>query len=478
MKRILLLLTLFFALSSSTYAVTIDSLTYGIFGKVIVYHPVKTPTSVVLFVSGDGGWKDGVINMAKDIANQGALVLGIDAKTYKNGLARSKAECYYPAADFERISLMIQKKYKLVTYSKPILVGYSYGATLIYGILAQAPANTFKGAIALGFCPDIEIKRPLCKGSGLTQHVLKPGVSYWLERTESLTEPFIVLNGFKDQTCPYTATAAFLKGMPMAELIDLPKVGHGFSIADNWLPQFNEAFQKILNTQSFAERKQAENVTLKTQPVTPYGNNLPLIVIPSPKKSNLPMVLMISGDGGWTSFDQSLAEAMAEKGLSVVGLDAQKYFWNTRTPNQTTEDLSKAILHYAAQLGKEKFVLAGYSFGASVVPFVAARFEPALKSRLAAVLALSPDVTADFEIHILDMLSIGDETPETYNVLPEMKKMKTIPAVSFFGKAEGNEIPEKFEQAGLKVDIIPGDHHFDGDFQGIANAFLKFIPQQ
>ena len=172
MKRLSLLFTLLFALSSSTYALTIDSLNYGIFGKIIVYHPVKPPTSVVLFVSGDGGWNNGVISMAKDIASQGALVLGIDAKTYKNGLARSKAECYYPAADFERLSLMIQKKYKFTTYAKPILVGYSYGATLIYGILAQSPANTFKGAIALGFCPDIEIKKPLCKGSGLTQHVL------------------------------------------------------------------------------------------------------------------------------------------------------------------------------------------------------------------------------------------------------------------------------------------------------------------
>jgi len=476
MKRIFLLFTLLFAIGSSAYAVTIDSLNYGIFGKVIIYHPVKTPASVVLFVSGDGGWKNGVINMAKDIANQGALVLGIDAKTYKNGLAKSKAECYYPAADFERLSLMIQKKYKFTTYAKPILVGYSYGATLIYGILAQAPANTFKGAIALGFCPDIEIKRPLCKGSGLTQHVLKPGFSYWLERTEHLTEPFIVLNGFRDETCPYAATAAFLKDMPMAELVNLPKVGHGFSIADNWLPQFNQAYQKILNAQSFAERKQAENITLKAQPIAAYGENLPLIVIPSPKKNNLPMVLMISGDGGWTSFDQSLAEALAEHGLSVVGLDAQKYFWNARSPNQTTADLSKAILHYAGQMNKGKFVLAGYSFGASVVPFIAARLAPDLKSRLAAVLALSPDVTADFEIHIADMLSLGDDVTETYHVLPEMKKIKTIPAVSFFGKEEGNDIPEKFEQDGLKVDIIPGDHHFDGDFQGISAAFLKFIP--
>ncbi|MDO7742130.1 MAG: virulence factor [Pedobacter sp.] len=477
MKKLFFVIITLVVFSNPAFSVTVDSLTYGIFGKVILYHPVKTPASVVLFVSGDGGWKNGVINMARDIANQGALVLGIDAKTYKNGLSRLKSDCYYPAADFERISLMVQKKYKFGTYSKPILVGYSYGATLIYGILAQAPANTFKGAIALGFCPDIELKKPLCKGNGLTQHVLKPGVSYWLERTENLTAPFIVLNGFKDETCPFAATATFLKGMPMAELISLPKVGHGFSIADNWLPQFNQAYQKILHAPSFAESKEAENITLKTQAIKPFGNTLPLTIIPSAKKNNLPLVMMISGDGGWTSFDQSLAEAMAQKGLSVIGLDAQKYFWDARTPDKTAADLSLAILHYSEQFNKEKFVLAGYSFGASVVPFIADRLTPALKPHLSAVLSLSPDATADFEIHIMDMLSIGDDDSEKYNVLSEMKKIRNVPVISFFGKGEGGDIANQFARAGLKVDIIPGDHHFGNDFQGIASTFLQHIGQ-
>lgn len=474
MKRLSFLFVLLFLISRPTAAVTIDSLKYGIFGKVILYHPVKTPTSVVLFVSGDGGWKNGVINMAKDLANQGALVLGIDAKTYKNGLSRLKTDCYYPAADFERISLMVQKKYKFGTYAKPILVGYSYGATLIYGILAQAPANTFKGAIALGFCPDIELKKPLCKGSGLTQRVLKPGVSFWLERNEQLSAPFIVLNGFKDETCPFAATAAFLKGMPNTELINLPKVGHGFSIADNWLPEFNKAYQKILAAPSFAESKEAVNTNLKA--IARYTGNLPLTVVPALRKDNLPLVMMISGDGGWTSFDQSLAEALAQKGLSVVGLDAQKYFWNARTPDQTTADLSKAIAHYLAAFDKQKFVLAGYSFGASVVPFIANRLPGELKPQLAAVLSLSPDITADFEIHILDMLSFGT-TQETYNVLAEMKKIRNIPVTSYFGQGEGAQLPRTFAKAGIRVDVIPGDHHFGNDFAGITTVFLKHISE-
>ena len=357
-----------------------------------------------------------------------------------------------------------------------MLVGYSYGATLIYGILTQAPANTFKGGIALGFCPDIELKKPLCKGNGLTQHVLKPGVSFWLERTELLTAPFIVLNGFKDQTCPYAATAKFLQGMPMVELVALPKVGHGFSIADNWLPAFNKAYSKILTAPSFAELKEAENNKVKKIVVQKYNDNLPLSVIPATKKSNLPLFFMISGDGGWTSFDQCLAEALSAHGISVIGLDAQKYFWNARTPENTTDELSKAIVHYMGQFSKDKLVLSGYSFGASIVPFMATRLPQNLKSQLAGVLAISPDVTADFEIHIADMLDFGG-AQEAYNVIEEIKKIKSVQTVSFFGKEEGNDVVAGFSKAHLKVVVLPGSHHFGNDFTLLADALIQNIKE-
>ncbi|MEJ2901464.1 AcvB/VirJ family lysyl-phosphatidylglycerol hydrolase [Pedobacter panaciterrae] len=453
----------------------IDSVTYKKFGLITVYHPTGTPTSVALFVSGDGGWKNGVINMAKNIANQGALVLGIDGKRYGNYLSKESAQCLYPAADFEELSLFIQKKYKLTNYHKPVLLGYSYGAVLIYGILAQAPANTFKGAIALGFCPDINIKKPMCKGAGLTQHVLKPGVSYYLEATKSLTAPFIVLNGVKDQTCPFDATAAFLKGMPMTELVTLTKVGHGFSIANNWLPDFNTAYKKVLAAPSFNEQKSAYDFFKTSQPKA-YSGGMPLTLVPSGKKNNLPLVFMISGDGGWTSFDQSLAESMASKGLSVIGLDAQKYFWNVKTPEGVTADLSKAIAYYKQEFGKENFVLAGYSFGASVVPFLASRLSAELKGDLKAVFSLSPDVTADFEIHIADMLSIGSSN-DKYDVIAEMKKIKSLKPLCVFGTEEDADVKDKFVRNGIKVTSIPGTHHFNDDYSAISSVLLKELAE-
>ncbi len=455
MKKIYSFIFLFPFICATAFSQVTDSVSYGKFGKITIYKPIGIPASVALFVSGDGGWNKAVSEMAKNLANQGALVVGIDARHYEFYLSKVKDNCLYPAGDFEELSMDIQKKYKLTTYHKPVLVGYSYGAVLVYGILAQAPANTFRGALALGFCPDINMVKPMCKGNGLTQHVLKPGKSYYLEATNTLTAPFIVLNGVKDLTCPFNATAIFLKDMPMAELITLDKVGHGFKVANNWFSEYNAAYKKIVDGNS-------------TELKNTVTESLPLTIVSATKKNTLPFVFMISGDGGWTSFDQSLAEALAAKGIYVVGLDAQKYFWNEKTPDNTAAEINKVILKYQAQFGKKNFILAGYSFGASVIPFLATRLPSDMEKNLKGVFSLSPDGEADFEIHISDMLNFG-KAKGKYNVVSEMKKIKGLKPVCIFGKEEDDDGKAGFLKNGIKVINIPGNHHYDKDYMRIAS---------
>ena len=434
-----------------------ETFSYGGFGKLTMYMPKGKPKALVLFVSGDGGWQFGVINMARFLAEQGALVAGIDAKHFAASMARSKKDCDYPAADFELLSMALQKKYQFESYQKPILVGYSYGATLIYGLLAQAPEGTFRGGIALGFCPDIELAKPLCKGNGLKLHILKPGKSYYLDKIERLSAPFWVLNGVKDQTCPFNATADFLKGIGNAQLVTLPKVGHGFSIADNWLPEFRTAYLKVLGM----PRTVSNANTLKT--------DLPIEVL-EPKGNTNKLIFMISGDGGWTSFDRDLATAFASKGIHVIGLDAQKYFWNAKTPEQTANEVANILVYYQEREPSMSFSLMGYSFGACVVPFIANRLPESLKKATTGLILLSPDDRADFEIHVADMLSLGGRE-EPYDVVAELKKV-TLHKLSIFGTGEDGEVMAKFRNVGA-VATLPGGHHFDNDYEAIANTVIK-----
>jgi type IV secretory pathway VirJ component len=462
-KGLILSLVVFIVISQTACSSSVDTLRYGMFGKIVIYKPAATPNALVLFVSGDGGWNSGVVQMAGNLVVQGAMVAGINIKTYLKALNLLSSPCCYPAADFEDVSLMIQKKYKFPAYHKPILVGYSSGATLVYGILAQAPAATFKGAIALGFCPDIEINKPLCAGSGLKQHVLQAGKSFYLEPAEKLTAPFIALNGTQDQICNFASTRQFIQQVNIGQIIELPSVGHGFAVLSNWIPQFKSAYAKVLHAPSFSEQKSAQNTLLQSQKLMPLPVEMPLTLLPaSAEDDSKPLVFLISGDGGWTSFDHSLAESMAHKGMPVVGLDAQNYFWNFKSPDKCAQEIGQAVEHYMQQWNKKNFILAGYSFGANIIPFIADKLTPELKKALTGLYCLSPNIKADFEIHIMDMLGFGAKR-ESYNVPSQINKMRPLSTTCIFGEEEDKSLPEHFKEAGAQVITIPGNHHYNNN---------------
>ena len=143
---------------------------YGPFGVLHIYRQSDKPRRVVLFVSGDGGWNPGVIDMARALAALDSMVVGIDISHYIKSLNATVGGCDYAAAHFEALSQYLQKKYDFGHYGLPVVAGYSSGATMAYTTLAQSPPNTFAGAISLGFCPDLKTQRPFCPGIGKLQN--------------------------------------------------------------------------------------------------------------------------------------------------------------------------------------------------------------------------------------------------------------------------------------------------------------------
>src|SRR5271156_4323397 len=82
------------------------SFEYGAqFGTVSLYLPPAKPKAVVIFLSGDGGWHLGVIDMARHLRDQGAAVAGIDVRRYLADVGATKGSgCRYMAADFEALA--------------------------------------------------------------------------------------------------------------------------------------------------------------------------------------------------------------------------------------------------------------------------------------------------------------------------------------------------------------------------------------
>ena len=444
-----------------------EALNFGRFGKVALYYRTSQPAHVALFVSGDGGWNLGVVDMARELASLDTLVVGIDINHLLKEMAGSKESCLYPAADFEALSKFVQKKLDYPSYRTPILVGYSSGATLIYAILVQAPSNTFLGGISLGFCPDLPLIKPMCRGSGLEWTSGPKGKGYSFLPAKSLERPWIALQGTTDQVCEPKSTESFVKRVPQAEIVILPKVGHGFSVPRNWMPQFKKAFSSITARAEKEEMARKADLNGRSGPLF----DLPLIEVPATAVTDM-MGVIITGDGGWGVTDRGIAQSLAAKGIPVVGLNSLRYFWTRRTPEQTAADLERILRHYSALWNRPKVVVIGYSFGADVLPFMLNRIPKERLLTVAVIAFLGLSSTADFEFHWTDWLGYSKRSTAQL-VRPEVEKLRGRKILCFYATEDDDALCRGLDPSLAKVIAIQGGHRFGKGYQPIVDAILQ-----
>lgn len=432
---------------------------FGPFGTLHIYKPPGQPGHLTLFVSGDGGWNLGVVEMAKSLAELDSMVVGIDITHYITQLDHSSEKCAYSAAHFEELSQYLQKKYTFPQYMLPVLAGYSSGATLVYATLAQSPPNTFAGGIGMGFCPDLKTSKPLCKGSDTLTGTPDARRGFVYAPVPALAAKFYVLQGDVDRVCSTPGTKAFLSKIRDAELIEMAKVGHGFSVQKDWMPQLRQAFKKIADSQpTLPASARAADVL----------SDLPLVVLPATGRSHT-MAVMISGDGGWAGIDRQVAGVLNKEGIGVVGLNSLHYFWEKKDPDIAGKDLVRILDHYGKAWGAEEFILIGYSTGADTLPFMATRLPEALKSRVKAIALLGPAEEADFEFHISDWVLSADGS---YKVIPEVQKLKGTNVLCIYGADETTSACRSLNRSDFNVIEMKGGHHFGGDYEKLAGIIL------
>lgn len=468
MKTLSLLLLLALPASAA------ESLRFGRFGLVPYYRDTPHPPHVVLFLSGDGdsngGFDAGFTALAKAFASLDVLVVGVDTPRYLKALGRGAERCSYPAGDLEALSQLIQKKLDYPTYVQPVLVGYSSGATLAYAALAQAPANTFRGAVSMGFCSDLPVKKPLCRGVGLQWKQGPGGKGVDFLPAAHLESPWIVLQGANDETCVPAKAQTFVEQVSLAKIVLAPKVGHGFSVQKNWLPQFKTALEQLLSPPKGSEPVAPGEVDAG-HPMTDVSD-LPLVEVHPPAASASAFVVILSGDGGWAGIDRSVAAAFAARGYEVVGLDSLKYFWVKKSPEQGAKDLERVLRHYSDKWKLDRVVLVGYSRGADVLPALASRLPKEWQDKVQVLAFLGLGQRTSFEFHLSEWLgSGGDDSP----VLPEVKKLRGRPMLCLYGEEETDSLCASLEKGLARSVKLKGGHHFDGDYENLANLIIGTI---
>ncbi|OAI09616.1 hypothetical protein A1353_04705 [Methylomonas methanica] len=196
---------------------------------------------------------------------------------------------------------------------------------------------------------------------------------------------------------------------------------------------------------------------------------MPVVEVPAAKASDT-VTLFYSGDGGWRDLDRTVAGEMAAQNYPVVGVDVLRYFWKHKTPEQAAADLAATMAYYRKNWGTKSFVLAGYSFGADILPPVYNSLSTQDQNSVSLLVLLALADHADFEIHVSGWLG---QSGGEHALAPELLKLPKQKILCVYGKDEKAETAcTKLANTDADILELPGGHHFDQDYPKLTRQIL------
>ena len=149
--------------------------------------------------------------------------------------------------------------------------------------------------------------------------------------------------------------------------------------------------------------------------------------------SNKPLVIFFTGDGGRSSFDKKIEDSLCSNSMPFMGINSYKYFRRRKTPQQTLDSILPYIDLNLKKYNRQKIILAGYSFGSEVVPFLYNLMSNEWQNKVEFILLISPSDNSDFKIHFLDQMGLTFRH-WPYDVISEIMKIDDKKIIVFWGK--------------------------------------------
>ncbi|MBB3456281.1 type IV secretory pathway VirJ component [Rhizobium sp. BK313] len=207
----------------------------------------------------------------------------------------------------------------------------------------------------------------------------------------------------------------------------------------------------------------------------PYGDdpplNLPLHIMDAkPTKDTL--AVLYSGDGGWQELDAKVGGSLQKEGIPVIGLDSLRYFWSQRTAGETAKDLGRIIDYYTTRFNVQHVLLVGYSFGADVMPASYKRLSRQQKSRIRQISLLAMSHKVDYVVSLRGWLGLQTEG-KGGNPADDLKSISPDIVQCIYGTEDyhDNACPS-LQGTNAQVIGMPGGHHFDGDYERLAQHII------
>jgi type IV secretory pathway VirJ component len=198
---------------------------------------------------------------------------------------------------------------------------------------------------------------------------------------------------------------------------------------------------------------------------------------PRPRAGERPLVLILSGEGGWRAFDEQLAGWLSRAGYWVGGIDCLKYFWK---PQDDRDALSADVTLFASALTRAagakadaRIVLAGFSFGADLAPWIAGA--KGRSERIAALVMIGPDPRGSLEVRVTELLGFAPKA-HTFDTAAALADARSIPVLFVHGGNDGDSAAPALAAgfAGPKaLAVVPGaTHHFGGHEAELERAVI------
>lgn len=208
-------------------------------------------------------------------------------------------------------------------------------------------------------------------------------------------------------------------------------------------------------------------------------HDTPVVELRAADAHNDVLAIILSGDGGWADLDRDFGNAFQKKGISTIGFDCFKYFWQVRQPDEVSRDVNDVLRHYLSAWQKHKLLLVGYSFGASWLPFITNRLPPDLQDRVTLVVLLAPAKFANVEIKVNDWFT-DVHRPGALDVIREAARIR-LPVLCVYGTEQEDEaLCPMLRGNNVRILRMPGGHHFNQDYATVEDAILKYsetVPQ-
>jgi type IV secretory pathway VirJ component len=414
-------------------------------GLLQAFSPWIRERGLVLVFSGIDGWSDQDAQVARAYARHGGFVAGIDTPSFLDYLNRTTQDCVYLPGMLEDFSHAQQRQADTAGFEAPVLLGRGIGATLVYIAQIQAPVLAFRAAVGIDPQPQIALKIPLCDhpsaGHDLNAQTVKP-------------EPL-----------SHNVPARFLEDS------DATAAVHAFVAAIARQTNDSKSTREVTTQRSLRAAYRAALSELEADSRRTDVADLPLAEVRAAAPAGTSFAVIYSGDGGWRDLDRTLAHILASKGVDVVGVDTLRYYWKRKSPQLAAQDLARIIRYYQSRWHKNSVVLIGYSFGADVLPFLVNRLPPDVRARISLISLIAPARETAFEVEPSGWF--GSQSDATNPVEPELHRLTTIPVQCIYGEDEANDsLCTTRSAASNEIVRKPGGHHFDGNYDQLADDVL------